>query len=121
MWLSILILNEIVAWFARMQLVTAKDFTIVLTGFWGPALFVVVLSVVNALLRPLVLVLACPLNCLTMGLASVFIHALIFYWVGRRVPGIAIPSFLSALGASILYSVLSGAIIWVTREPRSRR
>jgi putative membrane protein len=121
MWLSILIVNEIVVWLGRMQWVTEKDFTIALTSFWGPVLFVAALSTVNALLRPIVLLLACPLNCLTMGLASVFIHALIFYWVSKRVPGIEFPSFLSAFMASILYSVVSGAIIWVTREPRSRR
>jgi putative membrane protein len=120
MWLSILIVNELVSWLARLQWVTEGRFHIELTSFFGPALFVAALSIVNAVLRPIIVVLACPLNCLTMGLASLFIHALVFYWVGRKVPGIMFPSFLSAFVASIVYSVLSGAIIWVTREPRSR-
>jgi putative membrane protein len=121
MFLSILIANETVAWLAGLGWVTEERFAIRLTSFWCPALFVVALSVVNAALRPIILVLACPLNCLTMGLASLFIHALIFYWVGKAVPGIEFPSFLSAFWASVLYSILAGAIIWVTREPRRTR
>ena len=111
-----------VAWIlAEMELVTKESFTIQREGILWPVIFVAALSMVNVVLRPIIRVLACPLNCLTMGLASIFIHALLFWLVGNRVPGLSFPSFISAFLASVLYSVLAGLIIWVTGESKSRR
>jgi uncharacterized membrane protein YvlD (DUF360 family) len=75
----------------------------------------------NLGLRPVIRVLACPLDCLLFGAASLLIHALIFYFVGNHVPGLRFPSFLSACFASVLYSALAGVIILVTRGAGPRR
>ena len=55
---------------------------------WGTALAVaVVLAIVNAFIRPLLLILTLPLNILTLGLFTFVIIALMVMLVSAIVPG----------------------------------
>ncbi len=82
---------------------------IVLKGV-GPALIaVVVLAIVNALIRPLVIVLTLPLTCLTLGLFTLVINVLMFWLVGSGwIPGFRVEGFLAALFGSVVMGVISG-------------
>jgi putative membrane protein len=71
---------------------------------------VAVLAVVNALIRPIVSLLALPITCLTLGLFSFVINAVMFWLVGQVVPGFHVRGLLSAFFGSIVMSVLSGLI-----------
>jgi len=74
-----------------------------------PALFAVaVLAIVNALIRPLILLLTLPLNCLTLGLFTFLVNALMFWLVGTFVPGFEVQGFLAAVFGSIVMGILSG-------------
>lgn len=82
---------------------------ITLTGALPAVLAVILLAVVNALIRPLVLLLTIPLNCLTMGLFTVIINALLFWAVGSGyIKGFAVHGFLAALFGSLVMGVISG-------------
>ena len=76
----------------------------------GPALLaVVVLAIVNALIRPLVMLLTLPLNCLTLGLFTIVINALMFWIVGAGwLPGFEVRGFIPALFGSVVMGIIVG-------------
>jgi len=82
----------------------------------GPTLLVVVLllSLFNAVLKPLLVLFTLPFIILTMGLGMLVINALLFLFVGRIVEGFHVESFWSALGGALIVSLtnllLSGFI-----------
>ena len=82
----------------------------------GRTLLVVVLllSLFNAVLKPLLVLFTLPFILLTMGLGMLVINALLFLFVGRIVEGFHVGSFWSALGGALIVSLtnllLSGFI-----------
>lgn len=69
---------------------------------------VVVLAIVNALIRPLLLIITLPLNCLTLGLITWVINAAMFWLVGAIVPGFKVDGFLDAVIGSVLMGIVAG-------------
>ena len=65
------------------------------------------LGVVNAVLRPVLIVLTLPLNILSLGLLTFVINALLFYSVSAFVPGFKVAGFGAAFWGSLLYSIVS--------------
>ncbi|MDX2186785.1 MAG: phage holin family protein [Opitutaceae bacterium] len=86
---------------------------------------VVVLSFLNALLRPLLLLLTLPFIVLTMGLGVVVINALLFLAAGNLIDGFQVAGFWSALGGAIvvgLTNLLLGGLVRPKRpQPPSTR
>jgi len=83
-----------------------------------------IFGLVNAILRPLLTVLSCPLIILTLGLGTLLINTLLFYLagligksfgVGFTVNGF-LPAFLGALIVSIISFILSLVFREATRE-----
>ena len=66
---------------------------------------VVLLSLFNAILKPLLVLFTLPFILLTLGLGVVVINALLFLIVGRLVDGFHVASFWSAVGGSLVVSV----------------
>lgn len=71
---------------------------------------VAVLSLVNATLGNLLKLVTIPLNCLTLGLVSLLINALMFLVVGNLGFGFHITTFFAALVGSVLYSAVNGVL-----------
>ena len=77
----------------------------------GTALLVaVVLGLINALLRPLLILLTLPATVLTLGLFIFVINAVLFQLAGNLVDGFQVGGFWSALFGSIGYSLISWAL-----------
>ena len=76
----------------------------------GPAealIFALVLGLLNALVRPVLLLLTCPLNLLTLGLFVFVVNAVVF-WMATWFPvGVQVDGFLGALIGSLVVSVLT--------------
>jgi putative membrane protein len=70
---------------------------------------VLVLSFFNAILRPLLLLLALPFIVMTLGLGVVVINAFLFLLVGRLVEGFYVAGFWSALAGAIIVSLTGWA------------
>ncbi len=66
---------------------------------------VVLLSFLNAILKPLLVLFTLPFIVLTMGLGVVVINALLFLLVGRLVAGFHVESFWPAVGGALVVSV----------------
>ena len=69
-----------------------------------------VLSLVNTLIRPILVLLTLPVTLLSMGLFILVINALLFWAVANLVEGFQVAGFWSAFIAAILYSIISWAL-----------
>ena len=77
------------------------------------------LGVVNAIVRPIALVLSLPALLLTVGLFLLVINAAMLGLVALLLPGFHISGFWTAVGASIVVSLVSGMASWFI-GPRGR-
>jgi putative membrane protein len=66
-----------------------------------------VLGIINALIRPLLVILTLPITVLTLGLFLLVINALLLKLAAAIVPGFAIRGFLPALLGALLLSIFS--------------
>ena len=67
----------------------------------------IILGLLNAFLRPLLILFTLPLTILTLGLFIFVINALLFMMTSAMVKGFDISSFWVALAAALVYSALS--------------
>lgn len=67
----------------------------------------IIIGVVNTFIRPLAQLIALPLTILTFGIAAVLVNVLLLWGTAMIVPGFVIDTFLTALLASILLSLVS--------------
>jgi putative membrane protein len=75
---------------------------------WGPALIgAIVLGLVNAVVRPLMVLLTLPLTIITFGLFLLVVNALMLWLVAALVPGIRVQGFVPALLGSLVLTVLN--------------
>jgi putative membrane protein len=74
---------------------------------WSALFAGAILGILNALVRPLLIILTLPLTIITLGFFILVINALLFQLAGAIVPGLHIASFWSALFASIIVSIVS--------------
>lgn len=76
-----------------------------------------VLSVVNAVIRPIALILTLPVNLLTLGLFTLVINAIMLEMVAALVPGLIIESFSAAFWGALLISLISWVLnIFISGE-----
>ncbi|HTJ78637.1 MAG TPA: phage holin family protein [Rariglobus sp.] len=69
------------------------------------AAVVVLLSLFNAVLKPLLVLFTLPFLVLSLGLGMLVINAFLFMLVGEMVNGFQVDSFWSALGGALIVSV----------------
>jgi putative membrane protein len=82
-------------------------------SFFAAAIAALVLGLVNALVRPILVILTFPVTLLTLGLFLFVINALLFWLVAELVPGFNVNGFLAALIGSILYSLITLVTSWI--------
>lgn len=86
--------------------------TEILTGFQVDSFYhaliaALVLGLINAIIRPVLLVLTLPVNLLTLGLFTFVVNALMILLMGTIVKGVDIASFWTALAAAIILWAVS--------------
>ena len=57
------------------------------SGFVGALIAALILGVVNAILRPILVLLSLPLEIVTLGLFTLVINGLLFWLVGKLASG----------------------------------
>jgi putative membrane protein len=108
LWVTILVLNAIDPKMAQWK-----------TGAGGALIAALVMGIVNAVIRPIVKLLTLPLSCLTFGLFSFVINALMFLLVARLTHAFEV-TFVGALLGSILMSLVSGIANFLIVGPEER-
>ena len=80
----------------------------------GPLLAAaLVLGLVNAVVRPVMVVLTLPLTFLTLGLFLLVVNAAVFGLAAALVSGFRVRNFWAALVGSVLLSLLNLGISWI--------
>lgn len=97
----------------------------VLTGvhivnFETAFIFAVVLAVLNAIAKPILIVLTLPITILTLGLWLFIINAIIILIADKFIKGIQIDGILWALIFSLLLSVLSSVLNALVTDKNKR-
>jgi len=76
-------------------------------GFLTAIIVAVILGIVNAVLKPLLILLTIPITVLSLGLFIFVINALLILLVAKIVPGFTVESFWWALGFSLVLSIVN--------------
>jgi putative membrane protein len=92
-----------VAIMAAAYLLPGIEINGVFSAFFAAA----ILGILNALLRPLLLLLTLPLNILTLGLFTFVINALMLMMASGVISGFHIAGFWSAVFGSLIIGVIS--------------
>jgi putative membrane protein len=79
---------------------------------------VILLSVFNVILKPLLMLFALPFILLTLGLGIWLINAFLFYMTGKLVSGFHVAGFGSALLGALIVSVTSMVINRLMTPPK---
>jgi putative membrane protein len=77
------------------------------TGVVGALIAAFVLGIVNAILRPILVILTLPIQILTLGLFTFVINGVLFYWVGHWGIGLAVDGFWAAFWGAIVLGIVS--------------
>jgi putative membrane protein len=81
----------------------------------------VVLGLANAIIKPILIVVSCPLEILTLGLFTLIINAAIFYFGLTLIKGWHVPGFWPAFWAAIVMSIISWILSMILGENREDR
>jgi putative membrane protein len=84
---------------------------------YGYALLVaLVLSIVNWIVKPILIVLTIPITVVTLGLFLLVINALMILLVDALVPGFSVDGFWWALAFSLILSLFNSLFSDITKE-----
>jgi putative membrane protein len=96
-------------------------------GVWTALGAGLVLGLVNALVRPILIVLTLPVTILTLGLFLFLLNAFCLWLTSRLVEGFEVQGFFPAVFGALLVSVVSsvvtnvvddrGRVVVMTRRP----
>ncbi|HTH94577.1 MAG TPA: phage holin family protein [Rhodocyclaceae bacterium] len=87
--------------------------SIQVSSFGTALIAALLLGLVNALVRPILVLLTLPVTILTLGLFILVINALLFWFVGSILKGFEVHSFGSAFVGALLYSIISCLLSWL--------
>jgi uncharacterized membrane protein YvlD (DUF360 family) len=91
----------------------------ILVSSIGAALIgAVVLGLLNALVRPVIILLTLPLNVVTVGLLSLVVNAMMLTLAAPLVPGFEVTSFAGAFAAALVITILTTLISVVVSANR---
>jgi putative membrane protein len=81
--------------------------SISVSSFTSALIAALVLGLVNAIIRPVLVLLTLPVTVITLGLFILVINALLFWFVGSILQGFHVQGFWGAFIGSILFSIVS--------------
>lgn len=83
---------------------------IMIKGLVVAAIAALIMGLINAVVRPILILFTLPLTVLTLGLFLFVVNAISFSLVSYFTPGFSINSFWDALFGSIILSIISSLL-----------
>ena len=119
-WMRLLFawLSNIVALFVAAWIVSGVGYG---DDFWVLFIAALVFTIVNWIVRPLVILLALPAVILTLGLALILINTFMLYLTDWIVPSFETGSFWSTLLAAIIVSIVNLLLTLLLRPSEKAR
>lgn len=77
-----------------------------------------VLALLNAIVKPILIILTIPVTIVTLGLFLLVINALIVVWTSKLVGGFTVDGWLTALLFSLIVSVVSSILHSIAKDRR---
>jgi len=77
------------------------------SGFFSALFAAALLGILNAIFRPILIILTLPINILSLGLFTFVINAVMIMMVSGVISGFEVKGFWSAVFGSLLISVVS--------------
>ena len=78
------------------------------SGFWVAIIAAVILSIMNFVIKPILVLFTLPINIMTLGLFTFIINAVMVLLVSSIVPGFVVSGLLSAILFSVILSIVNG-------------
>lgn len=78
-------------------------------GFVTALIVALVLGLLNAVVKPILVILTIPVTILTLGLFLLVINVIIIYFAAYIVPGFSVDGFFPAL----IFSIVLAVIGWI--------
>ena len=110
-------LSLIGLWVAFRLLGTGYDNVDITAGFWGFLLAGLIFSLVNSLIKPLLVIVSLPAILLTLGLFTIIVNGILVYISVAISPGVSM-SFGNSIITGIILSLVN-YIVSVAIELRS--
>jgi len=79
------------------------------------------LGLVNAVIRPVLLLLTLPVTILTLGLFIFVLNGLLFWFVGSFIQGFAVAGFWAGVFGAIVFSLISWLLSALLLRPAAPR
>lgn len=95
-------LNSFGLWVAVRLFGTGFNVDQLTAGFWGFVLAGLIFSVINTIIRPIVIILSLPAILVTLGLFTFIINGLMVYWSLALAPGLHMTFWHSVLTGMVL-------------------
>ncbi|MEI6477571.1 MAG: phage holin family protein [bacterium] len=90
-------------------------------GIFAALVAAFILGLVNAVIRPILILLTLPINLLTLGLFTLVINALMLELVASIVKGFTIETFWAALWGAIVLALISWATNYFLKSSNSEQ
>ncbi|HPI81992.1 MAG TPA: phage holin family protein [Candidatus Paceibacterota bacterium] len=80
---------------------------IVVDPIWVALVVGACLTLFNMFIKPIIKVLTLPLNILTLGLFSLVINSILFWYLGTFIKGFEVSTFTAAFVGAVVVSVIN--------------
>jgi putative membrane protein len=103
-------INTVIRWIINAVLLMLIPYVVPgveMKNFGTAMVAALVLAFVNALIKPILVLLTLPINLLTLGLFILVINGLMFWLVSAVVKGFQISGFWPAFFAALVFSIFS--------------
>lgn len=111
--LLVWILNAVSLW-----LVTVALPGVAVADYVSAFIAALVLGLVNAVIKPILIILTLPATVLTLGLFLLVLNGLLFWGVASVLPGFHVDGFWWGVLGALLYSLLTWAFSLLLPEER---
>lgn len=86
------------------------------SNFVAALVAAVVLGLVNAIIRPILVLLTLPITFVTLGLFLFVVNALTIWLAGSITPGFIVTDFIAALVGSIVLTIVASVLNFVAER-----
>lgn len=77
------------------------------SGFYAAFITALVLGLLNAIIKPIIVFFTLPINILTLGLFTLVINTLLFWFAGTVVKGFVVSGFWPAFWGALVMAVVN--------------
>lgn len=103
-------MSLLLRWFISAGAVFAVPYIVpgvTVLNVWTALVAALVIGLINAIIRPILVLLTLPVNILTLGLFTLVINAVLFWFASTIVKGFEVNGFMAAFLGAFAYWIIS--------------